>query len=149
MAALDGRHQRLVICLQGDVQHALGLAAADGQQSVGRHARQALAVLVIDLVLGLGIGRVGHLGALKGGAGEEPLARGRAGIGVLGDHLGGDVPSACQGVLDGGDLVVQIVGGVHARLPAGDLLLQEHIGQGLQPFFAGHHRAGAALGLER
>ena len=139
----------LAIDVDARAQHTLGLAAADGQEAVGRERRRLLLEVVVHLEFGglLRLRRVrrdAHEAVLR-----ELLADERADLGALGEDLGHDVTCAGERRLGVGDLLRR----VHELACLCRDVTVRRLGedaqrQGLEPALPRDHGARAALRLE-
>ena len=151
--ALDDVERALRIELDHEVQHALRLAAADGQHPVRGDLLDRLPIVVIHLELFLLvfviITGVGHFAADDHALLEHGMAQQLANIGVVADGLGQDVARAFQRLLHAGDAFL----GINKRRRkcfernAGGFLRPQIIRERPQPAFPRDHGLSAAFGL--
>ena len=89
-----------------------------------------------------------HLDGIHFGELQRLFAGHGADIGIVADGLGNNVTGALQGLLDGGDLLIEIgFFDDFFETALGERLLEDMLRQPLQAFLAGDHGACAALGL--
>jgi hypothetical protein len=125
---LQARQQRVGVHLQLQAQHALRLAAPDGQEAVRRDVLRGLAVVVVVLELGaLGLLALHHAGGHVALVGERVAQQG-AHVGVVGHHLGHDVTGALQGLFGAGHFLL----GGHEGLRLVQRAAVERLGQDAQ-----------------
>ncbi len=143
--------QRLLL-RGGDPQHQeqLLLSAPHRQQAVRGRFRHRLLPLEPVAVLGPLLLLAGHHMGADHPALEVQPAHPLAGVGLLADPFGDDVPRPGQGGLGIRDFFfgIDIQRGLGQRVEP-IALLEQGGGQGFQPAFPGDRGAGAALGTER
>ena len=142
----DGDQGRLALHLHAHLEHALPLSAVDGQHLVALYPVQGGAEGVVEPVDGV-------LRLLGRGGGDQislfphQLPQALADVRVVGDALGDDVAGSLEGVLRRLHPLLRVdkgPGGLLRRRAVRGLG-EEQLGQRLQPLFAGHGGAGAAL----
>ena len=143
-SAADDGESVLVGKLGAHLQKALFFTAVEGQHAVILHAAYAFAVVVVVLIDALFLLRRHggqHAAACHG------ITQFCADGGVVGDVLGDDVGSACQGVLGGQNalFLVDVALRQHRQLGQTLTLCVKKVGKGLKTLFPCDGGAGAAL----
>ena len=135
----------LGIHLNADFQKAFPLAAVQGQNTVARDFGDRLGIIII-----LGVDAVLILGLDAGDAAEGAVVTAQFGAagGIVRNSLSDDVLGTGQRSGGIGDFLVDIVRRCSVGVK-GSVLLEQRIGQGLQPASLGDAGAGLALGLIR